>query len=74
MSPRQHYLNARLQKAQDLLANTSASIKEIAEILGFESAYHLSHQFKSRVGVSPRQWRGVAVRHSSRCAQEHSSE
>jgi AraC-like DNA-binding protein len=74
VSPRQHYLNARLQKAQDLLANTSASIKEIAEILGFESAYHLSHQFKSRVGVSPRQWRGVAARHSSRCAQEHSSE
>ena len=37
ISPRQHYLNTRLQKAQDLLSSTAKSIKEIAEILGFES-------------------------------------
>jgi AraC-like DNA-binding protein len=63
ISPRQHYLNTRIQKAQDLLANTAKSIKEITEVLGFESAAYLSKQFKSRVGVSPHEWR---VKFSSR--------
>ncbi len=54
---KQYYLNIRLQKAQDLLANTAKSIKEVADILGFESPFHLSNQFKCRFGVSPRAWR-----------------
>jgi AraC-like DNA-binding protein len=57
ISPGQHYLNARIQKAQDLLANTARSVKEIAGILGFESASHLTNQFKKRIGVSPIEWR-----------------
>jgi AraC-like DNA-binding protein/quercetin dioxygenase-like cupin family protein len=62
LSPRQHYLNIRLQKAQDLLMNTGKSIKEIAEILGFESGYHLSNQFKSHLGLSPKRWRAKALK------------
>lgn len=62
ISPREHYLNTRLQKAQDLLMNTTKSIKEIAEILGFESAYHLSKQFKTRLGASPKHWRAKVVK------------
>lgn len=54
---KQHYLNTRLEKAQDLLANTVEPIKRIADILGFESAFHFSNQFKHRFGVSPRAWR-----------------
>ena len=57
ISLRQHYLNTRIQKAQDLLLNTAKSVKEVAEILGFESASHLSKQFKTRVGDSPNDWR-----------------
>jgi AraC-like DNA-binding protein len=57
VSPKQYYLNARLEKAQDLLLNTSQSVKEVAEILGFESAFYLSKQFKSRYGRSPKAWR-----------------
>jgi AraC-like DNA-binding protein len=57
VSPRQHYLNTRIQKAQDLLLNTTKSIKEIAEVLGFESASHFSKQFKNRIGSSPHYWR-----------------
>lgn len=57
ISLRQHYLNIRIQKAQDLLLNTAKSVKEIAEILGFESASHFSRQFKDRVGNSPNDWR-----------------
>jgi AraC-like DNA-binding protein len=57
VSPREHYLNTRAQKAQDLLVNTAKSIKEIAEILGFDSASHFSKQFKKRAGISPVRWR-----------------
>jgi AraC-like DNA-binding protein len=62
VSPREHYLITRTQKAQDLLINTGKSIKEIAEILGFDSASHFSKQFKKRVGTSPIQWRESSVR------------
>jgi len=57
LSMRQHYLNTRIHKAEDLLAGTTKSVKEIAEILGFASAPHLSRQFKLRLGVSPQAWR-----------------
>jgi AraC-like DNA-binding protein len=57
MSPRQYYLNVRLQKAQDLLVGTTKTIKEIADILGFESASYFSKQFKQLLKVSPHDWR-----------------
>lgn len=57
VSPRQHYLNTRIQKARDLLVNSTKSVKEIADILGFESPSHFSKQFKDRVGKSPNGWR-----------------
>jgi AraC-like DNA-binding protein len=57
ISLRQHYLNTRIQKSQDLLANTTKSIKEVAELLGFDSASHFSKQFKQLVGTAPQNWR-----------------
>jgi AraC-like DNA-binding protein len=57
LSPKQYQLQIRLQKAQDFLANTSRSVDEIAEILGFNTAYHLSSQFKKHVGLAPQIWR-----------------
>jgi AraC-like DNA-binding protein len=57
LSPKQYQLQIRLQKAQEFLLNTSKSVKEIADILGFDSAYHLSHQFKKYLGTAPSVWR-----------------
>jgi AraC-like DNA-binding protein len=57
VSLRKHYLDARIQKGQDFLLNTAKSVKEIAELLGFDSASHFSMQFKQRVGASPSEWR-----------------
>jgi transcriptional regulator GlxA family with amidase domain len=57
LSPKQYQLQIRLQKAQDFLANTSKSVGEIAEILGFNTPYHLSNQFKKHVGLAPQIWR-----------------
>lgn len=55
--PKQYHLAARLQRAQDLLANTGKSIKEVADILNFDSPFHLTRQFRQRVGLSPSVWR-----------------
>jgi len=44
-----------------LLLNTSKSVKEIAEILGFDSAYHLSNQFKKHLDLAPRIWKAKSV-------------
>lgn len=57
VSLREHYLNTRIQKGQEFLLNTTKSVKEIAELLGFDSASHFSGQFKQRVGKSPSDWR-----------------
>jgi len=56
-SPKQYQLHIRLQWAQELLINTTQSVKEIARILGFDSPYHFSAQFKARTGVPPTAWR-----------------
>ena len=57
LSPKQYQTRTRIRKAQDFLANTSKSVKEIAEILGFDSPFHLSNQFKAHLGTAPQKWR-----------------
>ncbi|WP_158803547.1 AraC family transcriptional regulator [Acidisoma sp. L85] len=57
ISPKRYQITIRMQRAQDLLANTNKSIKEIAAILGFNSAFHFSRQFNELYGTSPRNWR-----------------
>jgi hypothetical protein len=54
---------------QDFLANTSKSVGEIADILGFDSAFHLSKQFKDSTGLAPQAWRkrlvGLRAQHGN---------
>jgi len=66
ISLREHYLNTRIQKGQEFLLNTTKPVKEIAELLGFDSASHFSVQFKQRLGKSPKDWRQQMVRRSHR--------
>lgn len=58
VSPRTFHAEARLRRADDLLANTDLSTKEIADLLGFSSAFHFSHAFKRARGLAPSLWRG----------------
>ncbi|MCX6894703.1 MAG: AraC family transcriptional regulator [Verrucomicrobia bacterium] len=66
VSPKQYHTQVRLQKAQDFLANTAKPVKEIAEILGFDSASHLSNQFKALTGLAPQPWRRQLNRRANR--------
>jgi AraC-like DNA-binding protein len=57
LAPAQYFLQLKLNKARDLLLNTSLSVKEIATITGFESQFYFSKFFKRRMGISPTQLR-----------------
>lgn len=58
----------RLARARTLMDESGASLTEIALACGFGDAAHFSRVFRSRHGLSPRQWRshhGRPVRRSS---------
>lgn len=57
ISPRQYQLRIRMQRAQRLLGSSDESLKQIADRLGFSSAYHLSLAFKAEFGLAPSHWR-----------------
>lgn len=56
-SPNQYHLDLRLDKAEELLRNTSLSIKEIGYHTGFDSPYYFSRMFKAKFGLSPKHFR-----------------
>jgi len=47
----------RLDKAKELLKNTSNKIQDISEEVGFQDVTHFSRIFKNYVGVSPKEFR-----------------
>jgi ABC-type sugar transport system substrate-binding protein/DNA-binding response OmpR family regulator/nitrogen-specific signal transduction histidine kinase len=50
-------LNTRLQKAKYLLKNESSAIGDIACKTGFSSSAYFSSVFKSKVGITPKEYR-----------------
>ena len=53
MPPHTFLIQQRLDRAQELLAESRLSINEIAETLGYRDVAFFSRQFKSHVGVPP---------------------
>jgi AraC family transcriptional regulator, arabinose operon regulatory protein len=58
-SPINFFMFLKVQKACQLLENTSFRVKEIAQQVGFEDPYHFSRVFSQFIGLSPRQFRTV---------------
>lgn len=52
-SPRQYYMEMRLNRAQNLLVQTEQSVTEIAMACGFQSTSHFSKVFRAHYGHSP---------------------
>ncbi len=53
-TPIRYLINIRLDKAKELLEESpELSIKEVADQVGYDDAYHFSKLFKKRFGVSP---------------------
>ena len=57
LPPGEYQRRSRLRRARELLATTNLTLKEIAEELGYYSAFHFSSDFKARMGLSPSIWR-----------------
>lgn len=56
-TPIEYLVRLRIQRAMDLLLNTSMRITEIALEVGFNDSNYFSRQFKRVVGESPRTFR-----------------
>ncbi|MFD2599011.1 AraC family transcriptional regulator [Sphingobacterium corticis] len=56
-SPLQYQMEIKLEKAKELLSNTSKPIKTIAYELNFESISYFVTFFKSKTGMSPKIYR-----------------
>lgn len=59
LSPKDYANQVRRARAEDLLASTALSVKEIAARLGYHSASHFSLEFKEIHGISPSNWRAL---------------
>ena len=58
VTPRQHYLGMRLERARSLLLQTEMSIIEVAVATGFQSAGHFTRSYRAAYGVTPTGQRG----------------
>lgn len=57
MSPKQYLIHYRIEKSKGLLLKNNVSVREVAELVGYEDPFHYSRLFKKYVGVSPREFR-----------------
>ena len=52
----QFFINMKIEKAKELLSQQKYSISEISDLLGFNSLYYFSRQFKQETSMSPSQY------------------
>lgn len=57
MTPTQHLISLRINRACELLLTNSVNILDIAMLTGFSSHAHLTRTFKERIGMNPRDYR-----------------
>ena len=56
-TPHQYLLDLRMRYAQRLLADRKFSIKEIADLAGYDDSMNFSTGFRKQFGISPRDYR-----------------
>lgn len=57
-----YFLTLKILEAKRMIRETDMSLTQIAEVLGFSSIYYFSRVFKSRTGVSPKQYAASVLR------------
>ncbi|MBW7456614.1 AraC family transcriptional regulator, partial [Paenibacillus sepulcri] len=57
LGPIDYLLQVRMDKAKELLLDTNAGLKDIAEAVGYVDSYYFSRLFKRSTGVSPSTYR-----------------
>jgi AraC-like DNA-binding protein len=56
-TPYEYLMKIKLNKAADMLLNTSLTVKNIGEQIGLMDPYHFSRMFKQYYGLSPKHYR-----------------
>ena len=57
LPPHRWLVSQRIERAQDILINSTLSLVEVAELTGFADQSHFTRVFTSTVGISPGEWR-----------------
>ena len=57
VSPKRYIIQLKINYACDLLKSGDYSVKETAEMSGFEDLYFFSRQFKEYMGMSPAKYK-----------------
>ena len=57
LPPQQFLLQIRLSKAAELLKSTSAPVKEIASLAGWENVFYFSRLFRQKYHIPPQRYR-----------------
>ena len=52
-TPKEYYLDARLDLAHSLLKQDGQTVGNVADMLNFFDSFHFSKAFKRRFGLSP---------------------
>jgi AraC-like DNA-binding protein len=64
-SPHQYLLELRLMRARNRLTQTTQSVKEIAQQVGFDDEHYFCRFFKTKTGFTPGQWRSRSLHKSN---------
>lgn len=59
ISPHSYRMKIKIDRAKYLLSENDYSVKEIAEMLGFDDQFYFSRLFKKHSGVSPQAFRNI---------------
>ena len=57
LPPHRWLISQRVERAQEILINSTLSLVEVAELTGFADQSHFTRVFTSTVGISPGKWR-----------------
>ena len=61
VSYKSYTIQAKINKAKELLADTDLPIYEIATTLGYKSNQHFSHLFQIQTGLLPTEYRSSVL-------------
>lgn len=56
-SPREFVIRARIERARRLIEESTMTLEQIADALGYSDVYFFHRQFKALAGVTPGRWR-----------------
>lgn len=59
MSIEKYYIAQRIERVKELLVYDELTVSQIADMMGYSSPAHLSSQFKSVTGLSPREFKSL---------------